>query len=159
MIAESENDCGSLFYTSSDLVENNYIIDKEFITRGLARNEDEFFSATGKELSLIWHAPYYHDTELIKDSAKSAGYEYISAFNEFSDRITYERAKDKKEEYLSASEIISKISDELYDGMVISVTIGKADGTRKDYVYQKLDLLISAIIESGYEITDVQGLK
>ena len=43
--------------------------------------------------------------------------------------------------------------------MVISVTIGKADGTRKDYVYQKLDLLISAIIESGYEITDVQGLK
>ncbi|MCI5830754.1 MAG: polysaccharide deacetylase family protein [Treponema sp.] len=159
LIAESENDCGSLFYTSSDLVENNYIIDKEFITRGLARNEDEFFSATGKELSLIWHAPYYHDTELIKDSAKSAGYEYISAFNEFSDRITYERAKDKKEEYLSASEIISKISDELYDGMVISVTIGKADGTRKDYVYQKLDLLISAIIESGYEITDVQGLK
>ena len=43
--------------------------------------------------------------------------------------------------------------------MIIPVSIGKTSGTRKDYLYEKLDLLISAILDKGYEITDVRGLK
>ncbi|MDO4505701.1 MAG: polysaccharide deacetylase family protein [Spirochaetales bacterium] len=159
LIANSGNDCGSLFYTAADLVENNFVIDGSFITRGLARNEDEFFAVTKKELSLLWHAPYYHDTELIRTSGNSAGYEYVSAFSKFSDRTTYERSNEKGEEYKSASEIINGLVEELEEGMVVPVCVGKANGTRKDYVHEKLDLLIAAILESGYEITDVRGLK
>ena len=159
LIANSGNDCGSLFYTAADLVENNFVIDASFITRGLARNEDEFFAATKKELTLLWHAPYYHDTQLIRTSGNTAGYEYVSAFSKFSDRTTYERSQKKAEPYKSASEIINGMIEGLEDGMIIPVCIGKANGTRKDYLYEKLDLLIAAILESGYEITDVQGLK
>lgn len=159
LIANSGNDCGSLFYTAADLVENNFVIDASFITRGLARNEDEFFAATKKELALLWHAPYYHDTQLIRTSGNTAGYEYVSAFSKFSDRTTYERSQEKAEPYKSASEIINGMVEGLEDGMIIPVCIGKANGTRKDYLYEKLDLLIAAILESDYEITDVQGLK
>ncbi len=122
-------------------------------------NEDEFFAATKKELALLWHAPYYHDTELIRTYGNTAGYEYVSAFSKFSDRTTYERSQEKAEPYKSASEIINGMIEGLEDGMIIPVYIGKANGTRKDYLYEKLDLLIAAILESGYEITDVQGLK
>ncbi|WP_407397696.1 polysaccharide deacetylase family protein [Treponema sp.] len=159
LIANSGNECGSLFYTSADLVENNFVIDTDFITRGLARNEDEYFAVTQKELSLIWHAPYHHDTEVIRKSGNAAGYEYVSCFSKFSDRTTYERSSEKGEEYKSAAEIINGLVDELQDGMIIPVSVGNANGSRKDYVYEKLDLLIASIIESGYEITDVQGLK
>ncbi|MCQ2241812.1 polysaccharide deacetylase family protein [Treponema sp.] len=159
LIASSGNDCGSLFYTAADLVENNFMIDSSFITRGLARNEDEYFSVAHRELSLLWHAPYYHDTELIRMSGTAAGYEYVSAFAKFTDRTTYERSYAKKEEYKSAAEIINGLTEVLEDGMIIPVCIGKANGTRKDYVYEKLDVLISSILECGYEITDVQGLK
>lgn len=159
LIADSKNECGSLFWTSADLVENNFVIDSSFIIRGLARNEDEYFATTQKELSLLWHAPYYHDTELIRESGKDAGYEYVSAFSKFSDRITYENSLEKGKEYKTATQIIDSIIEELHNGMVIPVNIGKVNGTRKDYVYEKLDLLISAIIESGYDITEVRLLK
>lgn len=159
LIANSGCDCGSLFYTPADLVENNFIVDKDFVVRGLARNEDEFFSLTKKELSLVWHAPNYHDTKLIKDAGTSAGYEYVSAFTKYSDRIDFENSLAGKGEYKNVSEIIDGICEELHDGMVIPVAVGKTAGTRKDYLYEKLDLLISSILESGYTITELENLK
>jgi len=32
------------------------------------------------------------------------------------------------------------------------------DGTRRDYLYEKLDLLISSILENGYEIVSLKDL-
>lgn len=159
LIANSRNECASMFYTTADLVAGNFVIDDSFITRGLARNEDEFFAATKKELSLMWHAPEYHDNEIIRNAGKSAGYQYVSAFSGINDKVTYEISAKTDVEYKSASELIDLITEELHDGMIIPVSIGKTSGTRKDYLYEKLDLLISAILDKGYEITDVRGLK
>ena len=37
-------------------------------------------------------------------------------------------------------------------GGVIPVTIGVSKGTRDGYIYDYLDILISAILDAGYEI-------
>ncbi|MBQ0040329.1 MAG: polysaccharide deacetylase family protein [Treponema sp.] len=159
LIANSGNDCASLFYTTADLVENKYVIDNNYIARGLARNEDEFFSVTKKELSLMWHAPNYHETQEIVEGGNAAGYQYIYAYNLYNDRTTYERSMEKGEPYKSAGQLIDCIVDDLRDGMVIPVTVGKTAGTRSDYLYEKLDLLIAAILDNGYEITEIRNLK
>ena len=59
MLAESGHEIGSLFYTHMDMTDYRYRIDSEFVIRGLARNEDEFFRATGREISTLWHTPWY----------------------------------------------------------------------------------------------------
>jgi len=58
-IVKAGHQCASLFYTTWDLSGTQYRIDEDFISRGLSRNEDDFFNATGQELSLFWHAPNY----------------------------------------------------------------------------------------------------
>ncbi|MGN0729232.1 polysaccharide deacetylase family protein [Treponema sp.] len=157
-IALSGNESASLFFTSADLTENSFLVDKNFVLRGLARNEDEFFTATGKELSLYWHAPFYHSTSLMKNAGAEAGYNYVEAFTKFSDRISFEQAEKSGAKYSSASELVNLLSENLYDGIVIPVSIGTIGGTRRDYLYEKLDLLISAILEDGYEIVLVKDL-
>ena len=38
------------------------------------------------------------------------------------------------------------------------ISVGIATGTRGDYLYDKLDVLISAILSEGYEIVTVSEL-
>ncbi|MCR5218255.1 polysaccharide deacetylase family protein [Treponema sp.] len=154
-IVASGCQCASIFYSSADLLSSNFIIDSDFIKRGLARNEDEFFSATGKELSLMWHAPYYRSNDMMKAAAAEAGYSYLEACQEIKDSVSFEEAaSDPSVKYLSSSQLIDQITASLYDGMVISISTGKSKGSRKDYLYENIDLLISAILDSGCTIVD-----
>ena len=156
-IALSGNECASMFYSSADLVKNNFIIDEDFIKRGLGRNEDEFYNATGKELALFWHAPNYSDTQDMVDWGMNAGYSYVNSFAEFSDSTSFACEDGKK--YYSAARLIDAYSDRLYDGMIIPVSVGKPKGSREDYLYEKIDILISSILNSGYEIVGIRDLK
>jgi hypothetical protein len=140
-----------------DLVENKFIVDKDFVVRGLARNEDEFFSATGSELSLYWHAPFYHANGTIRDAASGAGYTYVDVFDKVSDRVSFED-QDSGKKYLDASSLIDSFVDELYDGMIIPVSVGKGSGTRNDYLYEKLDLLIASILDNDFEIVPLKEI-
>ena len=79
-------------------------------------------------------------------------------FNKFNDRITFEESKESGKEYLNASSLVDSFAENLYDGIVIPVSIGTMDGTRRDYLYEKLDLLISSILENGYEIVSLKDL-
>ena len=157
-IASTENECASGFYSTADLTAKNFVIDSDFIKRGLARNEDEFFAATGKELGLLWHAPYYHSNELMRKAGDDAGYRYADAFVEVNDRLTFEECASLNKKYLSSGELIDSLVQNLKDGMIIPVSVGKCTGTRKDYLYEKVDLLISAILDAGYEIVPVRVL-
>ena len=74
MIAEAGHETASMFYAPIDFSDTRYIITRDFITQGLARNEDEFYRATGRELSIIWHPPYYRSSNIINSSAAAAGY-------------------------------------------------------------------------------------
>jgi peptidoglycan/xylan/chitin deacetylase (PgdA/CDA1 family) len=154
MIAASNNECASMFFTSTDLMSNDFIMDEEFIRRGLARNEDEFYKATGKELSLMWHAPNYKVSDEIIDFGAKAGYSYINTTQNVSDTVTFEQAINENKHYYSPSMLITRYMECLKSkaGGVIPVTIGISKGTRDGYVYDYLDILISAILDAGYEI-------
>ena len=158
LIIASGYECGSLFFTSADLTEKGFIVDEEFIRRGLARNEDEFFTATGSELSLIWHAPLYHATKLIKKAGNDAGYRYADAGGFCFDTVTLEDSASGKSKYMSAGDIIETVTSYLSDGSLVPVSVGISRGTRSDYLYEKLDLLISALLDSGCDIVSARSL-
>lgn len=159
LIASSGNECASLFFSTANLVENDFTVDSDFICRGLARNEDEFFAVTGKELSLLWHTPYYRSTNLIKNAGIQAGYTYVESFNKSSGMMSIEECQDSGKPYFDASSLIDLTVENLHDGIIISVDIGNSSGTRTDYLYEKLELLIAAILNSGYEIVSVRELS
>ena len=60
--------------------------------------------------------------------------------------------------YYSSSKIIEGIFSILKDNAIIPVSVGLSNGTRTDYLYNKIDVLISAIIEKGYKIVPVSEL-
>jgi peptidoglycan/xylan/chitin deacetylase (PgdA/CDA1 family) len=162
-ILASGHSCASMFFTAADLSTEGYRIDEDFIKRGLARNEDEFLSATGKELSLLWHTPGYVVNDAIKKAGREAGYTWVNKGLAPPDGVTLEIAGTKKIPYYSASDMIETIyrvlsASNSREGFVIPVSVGVSNGTRKDYLYQKLDLLISVIVEAGYEIVPLDRL-
>jgi hypothetical protein len=157
--------CASMFFTPTDLNADGFMIDDEFIKRGLARNEDEFFYATGKELSLFWHTPNYEASAAAKKAGQEAGYTWVNKGLAPPDRVTIEDAITGKTPYLSASTIIDAMSARLVStdkstpsSFIIPISVGMANGTRGDYLYDKLDVLISAILEAGYEIVNLEDL-
>ena len=142
------------------------MIDDEFIKRGLARNEDEFFYATGKELELFWHTPNYEANAAVKKAGREAGYTWVNKGLAPPDRTTLEDAILGKAVYHSAAAMIDTMSARLASqdksgkpaSFIIPISVGIANGTRGDYLYEKLDVLISAIIEAGYEIVNLEDL-
>lgn len=158
-IAESGHDCASMYFSTADLTEKGYIIDEEFIRRGLARNEDEFYAATGKELSLLWHAPFYKSNKQIKKAGELSGYRYIEAGRLALDTYTLEKAADGKKWYLGAKDLVKLYVDAAEPNMIIPVNVGLSAGTRSDFLYEKLSLLIGDFLDEGYEFTLVREMR
>ena len=158
-IIESGHDCASMYFSVTDLTEKGYIIDEEFIRRGLARNEDEFYAATGRELSLMWHAPFYKANKAIKKAGEASGYRYIEAGRLALDTYTLEKAADGNKWYLGAKDLVKLYVDNAEPNMIIPVNVGLSDGTRRDFLYEKLSLLIGNFLDEGYEFTLVRNIK
>ncbi len=143
----------SMFFSQTDLVNNPFVVDEEFIRRGLARNEDEFYNCTGTELSLYWHGPYYSvNNDIIKYSA-NAGYTTIVSYSRLNDSEKLD--KDIKPEQIIQDycNTLSKIK-----GGVVPVSVGFAQGGRTEPLYNYLDLLICALLDSGCEFVNIQDL-
>ncbi|MDE5898100.1 MAG: polysaccharide deacetylase family protein [Treponemataceae bacterium] len=159
-IAASGNDCASLFFTPARLTSSEFVISDEFIRRGLARNEDEFFRTTGRELSLFWHAPHYDATERMVQAGQNAGYTYVDWQYDFSDSVTLEECAAGGA-YYTAPQLIDMYMAAVAEngGGVIPITVGAARGSRESYVYNSLDLLISALLDSGCDIVPVRDLR
>lgn len=158
-IAESGHDCASMYFSAADLTEKGYIIDEEFIRRGLARNEDEFYAATGRELSLLWHAPFYKANKEIKKAGEASGYRYIEAGRLALDSYTLEKAADGNKWYLGSKDLVKLYAEAACPDMIIPVNVGLSGGTRKDYLYEKLSLLIGDFLDMGYEFTLVREIR
>ena len=149
-LSDTEHELGSLFYTVINMTDRKYNIDKDFIIRGLARNEDEFFRATGHEILPLWHAPWYFVNSEIVAASEEMNYTYIGRDVETLDWVD----RDDDFLYYSADEIIGRIREEIEPGSIIPLTIGSA-ADRDDYVFQKLELLLNGLIKEGYEIVPV----
>lgn len=157
-IVKAGHQCASLFYTAWNLAGTRFRIDEDFIARGLSRNEDDFFNATGQELSLFWHAPFYVLSPEILSAGEKAGYRYIAPDIMVPDWVTEEQEYHAPGLYKNAATIVEDILRAAKPGSVIPVRIGKTDGYRDSYLFEKVDILLNAFIESGYRFVTVDTL-
>jgi peptidoglycan/xylan/chitin deacetylase (PgdA/CDA1 family) len=157
-IAQSGHEVGSLFFADFNLTDARYAVDEEFIRRGLARNEDDYFGLTGKELSAIWHAPYYAMSTKLSEAAKTLNYTYIGRDVDPLDWIGVKDQYQYPGMYLSVSEIIERVMAKKRPGSIIPIRLGMPSGGRSDYLFQDLDILINALIEQGYSIVPISTL-
>ncbi|MDC7221416.1 MAG: polysaccharide deacetylase family protein [Spirochaetales bacterium] len=149
-LSGTDHEMGSLFYTQLDMTDRKYNIDKDFIIRGLARNEDEYFRATGKEILPLWHAPWYFVNTDIVEASEEMNYTYIGRDVETLDWV------DRNDDFLyyGADDIINRIGEQIEPGSIIPITIGSS-ADREDYLFQKLELLLNGLIKEGYQIVPV----
>jgi hypothetical protein len=102
--------------------------------------------------------PDYYLTNTILKAGENSGYTWIDKGLAPQDYVTYEKSLEEEIQYLSTSEIIDYVIENLEPGAIIPISVGIASGTRGDYLYDKLDVLISAILSEGYEIVTVSEL-
>ncbi|MFP4484644.1 MAG: polysaccharide deacetylase family protein [Spirochaetaceae bacterium] len=161
-IAESGHEVGSLFYTYFDMTDSRYQVTDDFIRQGLARNEDEYFNATGKELSLLWHAPYYFVSPEIIRVSQELNYTYVGRDVDSLDWVPRRDDSGVSRLYRPSVELVGRILEKKKPGSIIAMTVGKPglgrDAERDDYLFQHLDLLINRLIERGYDVVPVSTL-
>ena len=157
-IAESIHEIGSLFYTHMDMTDYRFLIDSDFVIRGLGRNEDEFFRTTGREITTLWHAPWYVVSPAILDATGKMNYSYIGRDVDPQDWISLDGDIGQRYLYKRNPEILEQVLREVRPGSIIPIRIGRP-GERDDYFYMKLDLLINNLLQSGYEIVTVGTLQ
>lgn len=157
-LVASGHHCASMFFTTADLTSSSFIVDESFIRRGLARNEDEFYALTGEELTLYWHAPYYRITEAILSGSQKAGYTYVKPTVKQLDLSTLENTARTGGNYYSSARIIEAVNSVLKDGAIIPISVGLSNGSRSDYLYDRVNVLVSAILEAGYEIVPISDI-
>ncbi|MBN1647080.1 MAG: polysaccharide deacetylase family protein [Spirochaetales bacterium] len=151
-IAESGHEVGSLFYAYFDMTDSRYIITKEYIKQGLARNEDEYFAATGSELALLWHTPYYFVNSDIVAASSEMNYRYIGRDVNPLDWLALRNTPG------SVADLIERIVSLKKPGSIIPIRVGLADDGKTDYLFTNLDLLINSLMLLGYEIKPVSAL-
>ena len=83
---------------------------------------------------------------------------YASLIIFYEDMQTLEDTSKNSTIYYSSTKIIEGIFKVLKDKAIIPVSVGLSNGTRTDYLYNKVDVLISAILEKGYKIVPVSQL-
>jgi peptidoglycan/xylan/chitin deacetylase (PgdA/CDA1 family) len=158
MIAESGHEVGNMFFSTFDPTDSRYRIDAEFIQRGLARTEDDYFDITGKELSLIWHTPHYTANSLILEAAAKMNYTYIGRDIDPLDWVGRLAGSRTPGLYLPSHLLVERISETVRPGSIIPIRLGLPDAGREDYLFNELPLLINALISDGYAIVPVSSL-
>lgn len=157
-ISESGHEIGNLFYTYFDYSQADLKLGKDFIKKGLARNEDDYFDLTGNELSLLWHMPYYTVNSLILEAAGEMRYQYIGRDVDPLDWVPFYSKRNYDSLYLSAADVIERIIKEKKPGSIVPIRIGKVGKGREDYIFERLDILLDNLIGLGYDIVTVSTL-
>ncbi len=157
-IAGAGHEVGSLFFTHFNMTDDRFKVDGEFIKRGLARAEDEYHAVTGRELALLWHAPFYFANSQIIAAGRELNYAYVSRDVDTLDWVTEDPGKAAPDIYFPASELVERIVARKKPGSILPMLAGKPAGHREDYLFQKLDLLVDALLSRGYSLVTVSSL-
>ena len=157
-VVNAGHETGSMFYAPIDLSDTRYRITQEFIAQGLARNEDEFHRATGRELSILWHPPFYRTSNSINAAASSTGYITVQRTIDPGDWLSREDALRLNLQHISPSEIIEQIMAKKQAGAIVPVRIGILPGGRDEYLFQRIEVLLDALVRSGYVIVPVSAV-
>jgi len=157
-IAEAGHEVGSLFFTNFNMTDARFQVDGEFIKDGLARAEDEYHAVTGRELALLWHAPYYLANSRIIAAGRELNYTYVSRDVDTLDWVAADPGKAAPDIYFPAAELVERIVARKKPGSILPVLTGRPAGVREDYLFQKLDLLVDALLSQGYSVVPVSSL-
>lgn len=157
-IAEAGHEVGSLFYAYFNMTDSHFQVDREFIKKGLARNEDDYFAATGRELALLWHAPYYFVSSEIIAASREMNYTYVSRDLDSLDWVTTDLGRTAPDIYLPSARLVERMAAQKKPGSIVPILAGTPAGQREDYLFQKLDLLIDALLRQGYSVVSVSTL-
>ena len=157
-IVSAGHETASMFFSLIDLSDARYQAGPDFISRGLARNEDEFYRVTGKELALLWHPPWYNISPDIAAAAARIG--YITSGRDIDPLDWVSREEEKRLGLIqkSSSEMIDRIMEMVKPGSIIPVRLGLLPGGRNDYLFNRINVLLDALIREGYTLTTVQTL-
>jgi len=157
-IADAGHESASMFFAPLDLSDSRYWTGGDFVARGLARNEDEFFRVTARELSLLWHAPWYIMSPEIAHSASLAGYTTITRTVDPLDWVSRADEKLLGIPLRTPSQIIDTIVREASAGSVIPIRLGLLPADRNDYLFNRINVLLDALVREGYTISTVSSL-
>ena len=157
-IVNAGHETASLFYSPIDLSDTRYRITNDFITRGLARNEDEFHRATGRELSILWHPPFYRSNAAVNAAASAAGYFTVERDIDPGDYISREDALRLNLHQTPPAQIIEQIIQRRQPGAVVPIRLGLLPGGRDEYLFQRIDVLLDALFRSGYTVVPVSSV-
>jgi hypothetical protein len=157
-IAAAGHETASMFFAPIDLSDVRFRAGPDFIARGLARNEDEFFHATGKELALLWHPPWYVVSPEIVAAANRVGYITTGRDIDPLDWVSREEERRMSIPQLSPVQMIDRIMDQVRPGSIIPIRLGLLPGGRSDYLFNRINLLIDALIRDGYTLTTISTL-
>jgi peptidoglycan/xylan/chitin deacetylase (PgdA/CDA1 family) len=157
-IADAGHEAASMFFAPINLSDARYRVGADFIARGLARNEDEYFTATGAELGLLWHAPYFNASGEIAAAASRAGYLTVGRDVDPLDWVSREDARNLGLTQYSASAMIDRIMNLKQPGSIIPIRLGLLPGGRQDYLYLRIDVLLDALVRSGYSVVPVSTI-
>ena len=157
-IADSGHEVGSLFYAYFNMTDARFTVDRDFVKSGLARNEDDYNAATGREISLLWHAPYYIVNSGIISAAAEMNYRYVGRDLDSYDWVTSSDSNQARSIYLRAADLVERIIAEKKPGSIIPLQVGAGENRRDDYLFQKLDIMINELVGRGYDIVPVSTL-
>ncbi|HAP43865.1 MAG TPA: polysaccharide deacetylase family protein [Spirochaetaceae bacterium] len=158
LIAESGHEVGNMFFSTFDPTDARYRIDQEFIQRGLARTEDDYFEATGRELSLLWHTPHYSSNSLLLQAAVGMNYTYIGRDIDSLDWVDRLAGSTTPGLYQSTHQLVERITELAKPGSIIPIRLGVPMGGRDSYLFNELPLLINALLGEGFAIVPVSAL-
>lgn len=162
-IANSGHEVGSLFYTHFNMASGRFAITRDFVQEGLARNEDEYFDITGRELSLLWHAPFYFVSPELLEASQAMNYTYIGRDVDSLDWVARRDETGISRLYRPSAEIVENVIEQKQPGSIIAMTVGRPgddrpDGGRDDYLFERLDVLMNALLVRGYRMVTVSTL-
>lgn len=163
-IADAGHEVGSLFYMYFNLSDARYQISRDFIKQGLARNEDEYFQATGKELSLLWRTPYYIYSDEILKAGQELNYTLVGKDVDALDYVGKGQSGGSGQLYYPSACLVEMVLEQKKPGSVIALTLGRPGydenpaAGRDDYLFSDLDLLINNLLQRGYSIVPVSTL-
>ena len=149
---------GNSFQYNVNLLENKFMVDKNFIRQGLSANEESYFAITNKNFSPYWHTPNFVYSDSIIRYGLESGYRYVTYNLDSFDWV------DKTDQqllinYSSDNEkIIEQIIKKLKPNQTILLSTGKNHASRDNWLFYDLEYLIAEMMRHGYTFTFVSNV-
>jgi hypothetical protein len=100
---------------------------------------------------LLWHAPYYVNSPTILEAGRKAGYTLIAPDLTVLDWVPSGQNEKLPGLYRDSSALVDEIVGSYQAGSIIPIRVGKVSGGRADYLFDRVALIVNALIENGYE--------